>query len=149
MGHSMSHWEHELHKLVYHHKPVSVSDWLVTKFMSSSTAETEPVLRNIHQYLNNPCEELRWKIFEQTNEAGFGTKEGILGLAVFFMGGSMSPKEYEPVYPPEDTVNRLMLCILMMLAMSDQGSPQRGTEILLSEWNIYTGKNICQSQQPE
>lgn len=53
------------------------------------------------------------------------------------MDGSMSPDEYEPVYPPEGVVEQIIGCILILLAVSNNQAPSKGAENLYIDWCNY------------
>ncbi|HCN7760873.1 TPA: hypothetical protein N6814_004533 [Escherichia coli] len=111
--------------------------WLAAVLMPSELTESAILLRDIQTYLESPSSNLRWNIFKKSEEVGFSTTSGLLGLALFLLKGSMSPDEYEPVYPPDGVVEQIIGCILMLLIVSKSQAPSNEAEKLYIAWCNY------------
>ena len=107
--------------------------WLAAVLMPSELTESAILLRDIQIYLESPSSNLRWNIFKKSEEVGFSTTSGLLGL----LKGSMSPDEYEPVYPPDGVVEQIIGCILMLLIVSKSQAPSNEAEKLYIAWCNY------------
>ena len=109
--------------------------WLAAVLMPSELTESAILLRDIQIYLESPSSNLRWNIFKKSEEVGFSTTSGLLGLALFLLKGS--PDEYEPVYPPDGVVEQIIGCILMLLTVSKSQAPSNEAEKLYIAWCNY------------
>ncbi|MFQ6247193.1 DUF6931 family protein [Yersinia enterocolitica] len=134
-----SNWEGELKSFVEDSKLSDLITWLVSVLIPSASSESLILLINIKKYLETPSSTLRWDIYKSSENIGFTTPTGLLGLALFLMDGSMSPEEYEPVYPPEGVVEQIIHCILVLLAVSTSECecPSKEAEVLFNDWCNY------------
>ena len=132
-----SNWESEIESWVKRSNLSKMIAWLGSILMPPDSTESSTLLKNIQTYLESPSSSLRWDIFKKSEVIGFSTTPGLLGLALFLMDGSMSPDEYEPVYPPEGVVEQIIGCILMLLAVSNNQAPSKGAEKLYIDWCNY------------
>lgn len=94
--------------------------------------EVAPLLDDIARYDHQPEETLRWRIFEQGKTLGFNSAVGALALALFWSQGSMSPPEFEPVYPDPQLSQKILNCALVMSACQLADSPVEGVRQLFS-----------------
>ncbi|MHA0273230.1 DUF6931 family protein [Enterobacter ludwigii] len=95
----------------------------------------------ISQWLKTHDDALRRTIFQQAEALGFDTPVGALGLALFWMQGSMTPDEFDAVYP-EPHLSPLMLhCALKQLAvqLAADTPPITGAKIILAQWQRMQG----------
>ena len=96
---------------------------------------------NISMWLRTHDDALRRSIFQQAEALGFDTPLGALGLALFWMQGSMTPEEFEAVYPAPHLAPLMLHCALKQLAvqLTADNPGVTGTQKLLAQWQCIQG----------
>lgn len=137
-------WEDALASVAADSVQEKLLAWTLQKALARPESQ-EPAMQQcaseIHQWLANPDDDRRFRIFQQAEQLGFDTPVGALGLSLFWMQGSMTPAEFDAVYP-EPHLSRLMLhCALKLLsvAIAAEDPPLKGAQTLLSEWHAAGG----------
>ncbi|MBI0278600.1 hypothetical protein I6H07_22975 (plasmid) [Hafnia alvei] len=137
-------WEDALACLVLEGELEETMGWVLQRF----TTGAEPLsdlaqlcANDISQWLNSHDETLRWRIFQQAETLGFDTPLGALGLSVFWMRGSMTPTEFDAVYPEPHLAPLMVHCALKLLsvALAGDNAPYIGAQTLLTEWFAVKG----------
>lgn len=135
-----SNWEDEIKSLAEKSELLHLIAWIASILEPSAPTETSMLLKSINKYLDVPSPDLRWDVFMRAENIGFTTPSGLLGLALFLIEGSMSPEEYEPVYPPEGVVEKIINCIIELLAVLKYECPSTGADALFTDWYNYKRK---------
>lgn len=90
---------------------------------------------DIAQWLREPDEALRWRIFQHGNLLGFSSPLGALALSLFWSQGSMTPTGLDAVYPDPELSPAMLLCSLksscLMLAIEE--APLVGARALMAQ----------------
>lgn len=133
-------WENEIKSLDEKSELSHLIVWIASILVPSASPEISTLLKRINKYFDTPSPDLRWEVFRRAENIGFTTPSGLLGLALFLVEGSMSPEEYEPVYPPEGVVEKIINCILELLALSKYECHSTGAEMLFTDWCNYKRK---------
>lgn len=98
---------------------------------------------DIRLWLKTHDDACRWRIFRQAETQGFDTPLGAVGLAIFWMGGSMTPAEYDAVYA-EKHLPYVMICTalqLISIRLADTMPPFYGAQQLYASWS--TSQERC------
>ena len=84
-------------------------------------------------WLTTSDDVLRWRIFQYSQQLGFDTPMGALGLSLFWSEGSMTASELEPVYPEASLSTQMLLCAMKLIShdMSALQSPIFGARMLI------------------
>lgn len=90
---------------------------------------------DIAQWLLEPDETLRWRIFQQGNLLGFASPLGALALSLFWSQGSMTPTGLDAVYPEPDLSPTMLLCSLTSscLMLAPEEAPLVGARALMDK----------------
>ncbi|WP_129953638.1 MULTISPECIES: DUF6931 family protein [unclassified Rahnella] len=137
-------WEDALASVVADVAQKKLLAWTLQQALSRPESQ-EPAVRQcaseIHQWLAEPEDDRRFRIFQQAELLGFDTPVGALGLSVFWMQGSMTPAEFEAVYPESHLSHLMLHCALKLLSVGIAGedAPLKGAQNLLSEWHATRG----------
>lgn len=98
--------------------------------------EVKEVVAEIRHCLEEPDDERRWRLFQLAESLGFATPAGALGLVLFWLGGSMTPANCEPVYADRALVPLMLqtACRLMAIKLAGDNPPETGAKLLFSRW---------------
>ncbi|WP_414148820.1 DUF6931 family protein [Erwinia sp. BNK-24-b] len=102
--------------------------------VDSADSEEQICVNAIRGWLKERNDAARRHIFEQAESLGFATPLGAIGLALFWMDGSLTPPECEPVYA-EKHLAPLMLCTavkLLSVSLAADNPPVAGAKLLFS-----------------
>lgn len=135
-------WEDALASLVLDKTPEKVLGWVVQQV--TQLPLNPPALQcvaDINQWLKTHDEGLRRDIFLQAENLGFDTPVGAAGLALFWMQGSMTPDEFEAVYPEAHLAPLMLHCALKQLSvlLAADNAPLIGAQHLLAQWHAVQG----------
>lgn len=135
-------WEDALTCLVLDAPPEKALDWTLQQIntlpMDKSAIQCAVA---IGQWLKTHDDVLRRTIFQQAEALGFDTPVGMLGLALFWMQGSMTPGEFDAVYPEPYLASLMLQCAMKQLAvqMASDDAPITGAKTLLAQWKRVQG----------
>ena len=137
-------WEDALASVVADSPPRKLLAWTLQQALTRMDLQESPQKQcasEIQQWLAEPDDERRFRIFKQAELLGFDTPVGALGLSLFWMQGSMTPAEFDAVYPEPHLSHQMLLCALKLLSVviSAQDAPLKGAQILLAEWHAEQG----------
>uniref|UniRef100_UPI001652EB02 DUF6931 family protein n=1 Tax=Serratia marcescens TaxID=615 RepID=UPI001652EB02 len=112
--------------------------WVLAQIVDGPQALSEAARAcadDIRLWLKTHDDDLRWRIFHQADALGFDTPLGALGLSLFWMQGSMTPAEFDAVYPQAHLAPLMLHCALKLLSVSLAGEhpPQAGAQRLLGD----------------
>ncbi len=92
-----------------HGLPIEIGiRWGCRAIRELGTGELPEILTVIEEWLGRPGDEERWKAREAAEKSGISSAADLLGMAVFFSGGSVSPAETPITPPPNYVANRLV-----------------------------------------
>lgn len=137
-------WEDALAYLVSNNPTGKLIKWILDQLMSDEivmSQQEKTCAQEILAWLKNNDDDCRRRIFNQAYELGFDSPMGALGLALFWSKGSMTPAEFEAVYP-EKHLSRVMLhCVLMLMStrLAGEQAPITGAKTLLASWYASIG----------
>lgn len=92
-------WQEALDFWINNTDSLTLIKWLAQFISQSSSEEDLVLLQSIFKWKEGDDEQ-RWKIFKNSEAAGFSTQTGALGLSLFVSQGSLSPAPYDPVHAP-------------------------------------------------
>ena len=118
--------------------------WLLTMIQMTAAGQDKEVMQcvaDIRRWLTGRDDDCRWRIFQQAETLGFSTPAGAVGLAVFWLGGSMTPAEFEPVYAEPHLVPLMLNTAIKLLSigLAAENPPFTGAEQLWSRWSVVQG----------
>jgi len=137
-------WEDALACLVQDAAPEKVLGWALQQVNSLPLDEAaRQCAADISQWLKTHDDALRRTIFQQAEGLGFDTPLGALGLSLFWMQGSMTPDEFEAVYPEPHLATLMLHCGLKQLAvlLAAGNAPLTGAQHLLTQWHRGQGSH--------
>lgn len=137
-------WEDALAYMVSEHPAEKLMGWVLKRIQASPAAQSDVMqqcAQEIALWLKDHDDARRWRIFQQAEMLGFDTPLGALGLSLFWLQGSMTPAELEPVYPEKHLSPLMLHCALKLLCVSQAAddAPLIGAQKLVSEWNVVQG----------
>ncbi|MGB7801761.1 DUF6931 family protein [Buttiauxella sp.] len=137
-------WEDALASLVADCPQEKMMAWALQQALSRMASPEQAVQQcasDIRQWLAKPDDDQRFRIFQQAEQIGFDTPVGALGLALFWMQGSMTPAEFDAVYPEPHLSRLMILCALKLLSVgiAAEDAPLKGAQLLLAEWHAAQG----------
>lgn len=136
-------WEDALACLVLESPPKQTLGWLLQQILKAGTSSAAERLcaDDIGRWIGSSDEALRRDIFRRAEALGFDTPLGALGLAAFWMQGSMTPDEFEAVYPEPHLAPLMLHCAMKLLSVSlaGDGAPHAGAQALFAEWSAARG----------
>jgi len=129
-------WEDALAYMINESPAEKLMGWILQR-SPANTPEMQQCAQEIGLWLKDHDETRRWHIFQQAEQLGFDTPLGALGLSLFWMQGSMTPTEFEAVYPEAHLSPLMLHCALKLLSMAlaVNEPPMTGAQTLTSEWN--------------
>lgn len=118
--------------------------WLLTGIQATPGGQDKEVMQcveEIRRWLAGRDDDCRWRIFQQAETLGFSSPAGAVGLAVFWLGGSMTPAQYEPVYAEKHLVPLMLNTAIKLLSIGQAADnpPFTGAEQLWSRWCAVRG----------
>ncbi|ELI7922708.1 DUF6931 family protein [Yersinia enterocolitica] len=137
-------WEDALAYLVSNHPTDQLMTWILARLVTDTVALSQQEKRcsqEIIEWLKNHDDTCRWRIFNQADELGFDSPIGALGLALFWSKGSMTPAEFEAVYPEKHLTPLMLHCVLMLMSvrLAGEQAPFVGAQILVAHWYASIG----------
>ncbi|MFA3763169.1 hypothetical protein [Yersinia sp. 2466 StPb PI] len=137
-------WEDALAYLVSNHPTDKLMTWILAQLMvdtASLSQQEKRCAQEILEWLKNRDDACRWCIFNQADELGFDSLMGMLGLALFWSKGSMTPAEFEAVYPEKHLAPVMLHCVLMLISirLAGEQAPIRGAQTLVAQWYSALG----------
>ncbi len=137
-------WEDALAYLVSNHPTDQLMTWILAQLMADTVALSQQEKRcaqEILEWLKNHDDDCRWRIFNQADELGFDSPMGALGLALFWSKGSMTPTEFEAVYPEKHLARVMLHCVLMLMSvrLAGEQAPLTGARTLVGNWYASIG----------
>lgn len=131
-------WEDALAYLVSNHPKDKLMKWILAQLMSDTVLSQQEkcCAQEILEWLKNNDDDCRWRIFNQADELGFDSTIGALGLALFWSKGSMTPAEFEAVYPEQHLSQVMLHCVLILMSIKLAGeqTPIVGARTLVASW---------------
>lgn len=137
-----SQWEDALACLILDAAPEKVLSWALQQVNALPLDEADRLCTgDISQWLKNHDDALRRDIFQQAEALGFDSPLGALGLALFWMQGSMTLNEFDAVYPEPHLAPLMLHCALKQLAvlLAADNPPVTGAQTLLAQWQRMQG----------
>ncbi|TDS97685.1 hypothetical protein EDF78_10160 [Rahnella sp. BIGb0236] len=137
-------WEDALASVVADSPQEKLLAWTLQQALNQPGSAEQPVQQcasEIRQWLAEHDDARRFRIFQQAEQLGFDTPVGALGLAVFWMDGSMTPAEFDAVYPEAHLSRLMLLCALKLLSVgiAAENAPLTGAQTLLAQWHAVQG----------
>lgn len=137
-------WEEGVASWVNGAPPEKLIAWLLTMIQATPAGQDKEAMQcvmDIRRWLAGHDDDCRWQIFQQAETLGFSTPTGAVGLAVFWLGGSMTPSEFEPVYAEPHLVPVMLNTAIKLLSigMAEENPPFTGAEQLWSSWCAVQG----------
>lgn len=126
-------WQVAIEIWVMSIRPINFIRWLAKTMAPSVNAEFSELLTDIMMWREHD-DELRRGIYTKSEELGFTTQAGALGLALFMCGGSMSPPEYDPINAPEGAIKQILYAILINQSVITSDTPAEGVKMLFQKW---------------
>lgn len=130
-------WEQGLELWLNAFSVHQVNCW-IANCISNSNVENSDIEKDlfflIDKWFFEPDDTLRRALFSKAEKIGFDSPVTLLALSIFWSEGSMSPEEYEPVYPDVSLSRQICKCILLTLACEINESPQQGLITLFNHW---------------
>ncbi|QNQ55456.1 DUF6931 family protein [Serratia liquefaciens] len=139
-------WEDALAYLVSNHPTDKLMTWILAQLMADTVALSQQekcCAQDILKWLEKRDDDCRWRIFNQAGELGFDSTVGALGLALFWSQGSMTPAEFEAVYPENHLAPVMLHCVLMLMSIQLAGeqAPLTGARVLVAHWYASIGRH--------
>ncbi|WP_447840907.1 DUF6931 family protein [Enterobacter bugandensis] len=135
-------WEDALACLVLDAPAEKVLGWALQQvnMLPLNEAETQ-CASTIGQWLKTHDDALRHSLYPQAEALGFDTPLGALGLALFWMQGSMTPDKFDAVYPEPHLAPLMLQCALKQLVvqLAADNAPITGAKTLLAQWQRAQG----------
>jgi hypothetical protein len=143
---AVNNWEDALAYLVSKTPFDNMMTWILQRLMTDSAAPDEREKacgQEMINWLKNHDDACRWRIFNQAGQLGFDCPMGGLGLALFWSKGSMTPAEFEAVYPEKHLAPLMLHCVLMQISvrLAGEQAPIIGAQTLVAQWYTSQGGN--------
>ncbi|MEN4908711.1 DUF6931 family protein [Rahnella bonaserana] len=137
-------WEDALACLAAQEPQEKLMAWALQQTLNHMTSHEQPVQQcasEIQQWLAERDDARRFRVFQLAEKLGFDTPVGALGLSLFWMDGSMTPAEFDAVYPETHLSRLMLLCALKLLSIeiAAEDPPLKGAQTLLAEWRAAQG----------
>lgn len=137
-------WEDALASIVADSPQEKLMAWALQQTLNHMTSHEQPVQQcasEIQQWLAERDDARRFRVFQLAEKLGFDTPVGALGLSLFWMDGSMTPAEFDAVYPEPHLSRLMLLCALKLLSVeiAAEDPPLKGAQTLLAEWRAAQG----------
>lgn len=126
-------WQVAIEIWVMSIEPLDFIRWLAKAIAPSVSAEFSELLKDIMMWRDHD-DELRREIYTKSEELGFTTQAGALGLALFMSGGSMSLPEYDPINAPEGAIKQILYAILTNQLVITSDTPAEAVKMLFQKW---------------
>lgn len=126
-------WQAAIEIWVMSIEPLNFIRWLAKTIAPSVNAEFSDLLKDIMMWRDHD-DELRREIYMKSEELGFTTQAGALGLALFMSGGSMSLPEYDPINAPEGAIKQILHAILINQSVITSDTPVEAVKMLFQKW---------------
>ncbi|APK96821.1 type VI secretion protein (plasmid) [Escherichia coli] len=126
-------WQEALDFWINNTDSLTLIKWLAQFISQSSSEEDLVLLQSIFKWKEGDDEQ-RWKIFKNSEAAGFSTQTGALGLSLFVSQGSLSPAPYDPVHAPSCSEKKIIYGVLMDQSCKYYDTPDEGVFFLFQHW---------------
>jgi hypothetical protein len=99
-------------------------------------------LQAAEAWVADPTDEKRRAAFAAAQAAGSGNPVGLLGVAIFFSGGSLAPAEYQAVPPPEHLTASMAANAVILVAVAEPPKmAAKYRQLLALGTDVTAGKN--------